>query len=330
MDGPQGRPKLNIRKYTVLLTRALPPKIAARAEAAFEIRMPGELSLRAWLPAATEGADGILCIPGFRFDEAMIGSLSRSVRVIGTFSVGTDHIDLAAARARGITVVNTPGVVSQSTAEFTMLLILAAARRVGEAERLVRAGGWHKGTPADFLGTEVSGKRLGIFGMGRIGQTLARIAAGGFGMPVHYHNRTRLPEHLEQGATYHPDEASFLEASQVLCLLAPGGEATAGWLNAPRIAALPERAVVVNTSRGTLVDDAALAAALRSGHIAAAGLDVFPREPSIPDVYAGLENVVLTPHIATATHETRDAMGNLVLDGMEDVLAGRTPAHAAN
>ncbi len=314
-------------EFTLLATMELPSAVAERARNTFDVRMPGQLRLRDWLPRASVGADAILCLPGFALDASIIRDLGASVRVIGTFSVGHEHIDVAAARARGIAVVNTPGVLSQSTAEFTMLLILAAARRVGEAERLVRAGAWHGWAPGDFLGLEVSGKRLGIFGMGRIGQALARIARHGFGMQVHYHNRVRLPAALEDGATYHADDASLLAASQVLCLLAPGGAATRGWLNARRLAALPRRAVVVNTARGTLVDDEALVAALRSGHVAAAGLDVFPREPSVPDAYRGLETVVLTPHIATATEETRDAMGRLVLDGIEAVLAGRVPVN---
>ena len=309
-------------KPTLVLTRRLPDAIMRRAEADYILRMPGQLGVRDWLTGAAQGADGILCIPGVRLDAPTIEKLPSSVRVIGTFSVGTDHIDLAAARARGITVVNTPGVLSQATAEFTMALVLAAARRIGEAERVVRAGQWQGWTPADFLGQDVSGKRIGIFGMGRIGQALSRIARLGFGMEVHYRNRSRLAPGLEDGAVFHPEDAGFLAASQVLCLLAPGGAETAGWLNAARLAALPRHAIVVNTARGTLVDDAALAAALRSGHVAAAGLDVFPREPRVPEVYLGLDNVVLTPHIATATEETRDAMGHAVLDGIDAVLAG--------
>ncbi len=315
-------------RYCLLLTvRQLPAAMAERASATFDLRMPGEQRLRAWLPAAADGADAILCVPGFHFDAALVAALSRSVRVIGTFSVGTDHIDLRATQDRGIAVVNTPDVLSQATAEFTMLLMLAAARRSAEGERLLRAGRWAKAFPADFLGLNVSGKRLGIFGMGRIGRALARIAHCGFGMEVHYHNRSRLPGDLEAGARYHEDEASFLAASEILCLLAPGGAGTTDWLNASRLAMLPRHAVVVNSARGTLVNDEALAAALRSGRVAAAALDVFPREPHVPEIYLGLENVVLTPHIASATVETRNAMGNLVLDGIEAVLAGRVPAN---
>lgn len=266
----------------------MPPQVQKRAELAFDIRMPGRLSLRDWLPKAIQHADALLCTPGLRIDSALIDQMPPRLRVIGTFSVGTDHIDIEAARARGIAVVNTPDVLSQATAEFTMALVLAAARRLGEAERIVRAGLWHGWTPADFLGLQVSGKRMGIFGMGRIGRCLAQIASRGFGMPIHYLNRTRLPPDLEAGATFHTDEASFLAASQVLCLMAPGGPSTHHWLDEARLAALPRRAVVVNTARGTLVDDAALVGALSSGHIAAAGLDVFAREPHIPPGYLGL------------------------------------------
>jgi lactate dehydrogenase-like 2-hydroxyacid dehydrogenase len=312
-------------KARLIVTRAMPPNVQARAEAAFDLHMPGEQPTRLWLHQAVQEVDAMLCTPGIRVDAALIAQMPPRLRVIGTFSVGHEHIDVAAARAKNIVVVNTPGVLSQATAEFAMTLLLAAARRLGEAERVVRAGLWRGWTPADFLGVQVSGKRLGVFGMGRIGQCLARIAQGGFGMEVHYYNRTRLPAELEGAAIFHEDEASFLAASQFLCLMAPGGAATQGWLNAARLAALPERAVVVNAARGTLVDDEALAAALTSGHVAAAGLDVFPHEPHVPEVYLGMENVVLAPHIASATIETRDAMGMLVLDGIEAVLAGRVP-----
>jgi lactate dehydrogenase-like 2-hydroxyacid dehydrogenase len=316
---------MNRYKAALLVTRAMPPNVQKRAELAFDLCMPGEQPMRDWLPVAVQHCDAMLCTPGLRVDSQLIGQMPEQLRVIGTFSVGYDHIDIDAAKARGIAVVNTPGVLSQATAEFTMALVLAAARRMGQAERLVRAGSWVGRNPADFLGVEVSGKRLGIFGMGRIGQCLARIGRAGFGMEVHYHNRTRLPPEQEQGAIYHADEASFLAASQVLCLMAPGGKATQGWLNAARIAALPPRCIVINTARGSLVDDAALSAALVSGHVAAAGLDVFPQEPRVPEVYRGIETVVLTPHIASATEETRDAMGMLVLDGIEAVLDGRVP-----
>ncbi len=296
----------------------------ARAEAAYRVHVaqaPG-----ASLLAEARFMDAMLCTPADRLDAAVIAGLPPSIRVLGTFSVGTDHIDLRAAGARGLPVVNTPGVLSTATAEFTMLLLLAAARRAGEAERLLRAGRWQGGSRAGFLGTEVSGKHLGIFGMGRIGQALARMARG-FSMTIHYRNRRRLASAQEQGALYHDNDDSFLAASQFLALLAPSGPETRHWLDGARLARLPAGAVVVNTARGALVDDDALIAALAHGHIAAAGLDVFPDEPRVPAGYLGLESVVLTPHIASGTAETRAAMGHLVLDGIDAVLGGRRPGN---
>jgi len=306
----------------LFITRALPEAVETRAASQFDLRRwhggPASLAV------AAEDADALLCTPADRLDASTVAALPSSLRVLGTYSVGHEHIDLAACAARGLTVVNTPGVLSQATAEFTMLLLLAAARRAGEGERLLRAGGWGSWSPAGFLGTQVSGKRLGIFGMGRIGQVLARIAAG-FGMTVHYRNRTRLDAAREAGAIYHADDAGFLGAIDFLALCAPGGPQTQHWLNTSRIAALRPGAIVVNTARGSLIDDTALIAALQSGHIAAAGLDVFTDEPRVPPGYLALENVVLMPHLGSATVETRNAMGFLALDGIAAVLAGQMP-----
>lgn len=313
-----------VDRRILVITRRLPDAVEARAEATYAVVRWDRRG--APLAEAAAGADAVLCTPADRLDESAIGALPDSVRVIGTFSVGFEHIDVAAARRRGIAVVNTPGVLSEATAEFTMLLLLAAARRLGQGERQLRAGQWLGWSPATFLGTQVSGKRLGIFGMGRIGRVLARMA-GGFGMRVQYRNRRRLEPALEGVAQWCEDEPSFLAASDFLALCAPGGAETLHWLNAARIAMLPRSAVVVNTSRGSLIDDVALAAALQSGHVAAAGLDVFPHEPAVPEMYLALENVVLAPHIASATWETREAMGHLVLDGIDAVLQGRRPGN---
>jgi glyoxylate reductase len=311
-------------RYSLLITRRLPPATEVRAESTYDVRRWDRRGPA--LAAAADGVDAVLCTPADRLDAAAIDSLPGSIRVIGTFSVGFEHIDLAATRARGIAVVNTPGVLSEATAEFTMLLILAAARRAGQGERQLRSGQWRGWSPATFLGMQVGGKRLGILGMGRIGQALARMARG-FGMKMHYRNRHRLDPAAEAGATWHAEDADFLASCDVLALCAPGGEETRHWLNAERIGLLPPGAVVVNAARGSLVDDAALVAALRSGHVVAAGLDVFPDEPNVPADYLTLENVVMTPHIASATWETREAMGALVLDGIDAVLAGRRPGN---
>ncbi len=313
-------------KPILLVTRRLPPAIETRASRDYEARLSQDDAhvSGADILARAEGAAAILCCPAERLDAETIGKLPDSVKVIGTFSVGFDHVDVAAARARAIPLVNTPDVLSIATAECAMLLILAAARRAGQGERLVRSGGWGGWAPTQLLGTLVSGRRLGIFGMGRIGRELARMA-GGFGMQVHYRDQQQLPAGLERGAIFHDDDDSFLAVSDVLSLNAPGGEGTRHWLDAGRIAKLPRGAVVANAARGTLIDDAALIAALRSGQVAAAGLDVYNNEPRVDPGYFALENVVLLPHLGSATTATRDAMGHIVLDGIDAVLAGRTP-----
>jgi len=313
-------------KPVLLITRRLPAAIEARAQQHYDTRLTASDTPIADLVARAAGAAAILCCPGDVMDAAVIAALDASVKVIGTFSVGYDHIDMAAAEARGIKVCNTPDVLSVATAECAMLLILAAARRAGEGERLVRSGAWRGWAPTQLLGTRVSGRRLGIFGMGRIGREIAQMARG-FGMEIHYRDMARLPAELEQGATFHDNDDSFLPLCHMLSLNAPGGEGTRHWLNPERIAKLPRGAIVANAARGTLVDDAALIAALRDGHVAAAGLDVYNDEPRLHPDYLGLENVVLLPHLGSATTETRDAMGRVVLDGIGAVLTGESPAN---
>ena len=313
-------------KPVLLVTRRLPEAVEARARAEFDARLSADDQpvTGADILARADGAAAVLCCPAEKLDAATIAKLPDTVRVVGTFSVGFDHVDLSALRARGIPLVNTPDVLSVATAECAMLLILAAARRAGEGERLVRSGAWNGWAPTQLMGTLVSGKRLGIFGMGRIGRELARIARG-FDMQIHYRDQVRLPPELERGATFHDSDEGFLAICDVLSLQAPGGDSTRRWLNAERIAMLPKGAVVANAARGTLVDDEALIAALRSGQVVAAGLDVYDGEPKLNLGYMGLENVVLLPHLGSATTETRDAMGMLVLDGIQAVLDGRTP-----
>ena len=310
----------------LVVTRRLPPAVEARAVRDYDALLNADDLPHADIPALCADAVALLCCPGDRIDAAVVAALPDSVRVVATFSVGTDHLDLPALHARGIAVVNTPDVLSVATAELTMLLILAAARRAGEGERLVRAGRWGGWAPTQLMGTQVSGRRLGILGMGRIGREVARMAAA-FGMAVHYRNRGRLPPGLEQGAIFHDTDETFLPQCEVLSLNAPGGLGTRHWLDAARIARLPHGAIIANAARGTLVDDAALVAALRSGHIAAAGLDVYDGEPKVHPGYLALENVVLLPHLGSATVATRDAMGFAALDGIDAALAGRVPVN---
>ena len=309
---------------TLFVTRRLPAAIEEQAARDFDARLtPSDVAITD-LAAKANGADAVLCCPGDILDAATIAALPASVKVIGTFSAGYDHVAIAAAKARGIKVCNTPDVLSIATAECAIMLIMAAARRAGEGERLVRSGQWAGWAPTQLLGTRVSDSRLGIFGMGRIGREIARMARG-FNMEIHYRDMTRLPPELEQGAIFHDNDDSFLPVCQVLSLNAPGGEGTRHWLNNERIAKLPQGAVVVNAARGSLVYDAALIAALRSGHIAAAGLDVYNNEPKLNPEYIALENVVLLPHLGSATTETREAMGRIVLSGIGALLAGETP-----
>ena len=308
----------------LVVTRTLPEAVIARVAADYRpimLDQTGAFDAQAFL-AALKDADAALVTPADRLDAAIIGRLPPSVQVLGTFSVGTDHIDLEAAHARGLPVVHTPDVLSFATAELALTLMLMAARRAGEAERLVRAGGWRGWTPDFMMGRTLEGKTLGILGLGRIGLALARMARG-LSMRVIYHNRREAEQ--ADGAIFIADEASFLRSCDVLSIHLPGGVATLHWLNEARIAQMKHGAIVVNTGRGSTIDDEALIASLRSGQIAAAGLDVFAQEPKVPQAYLALENVVLLPHIGSATLETRVAMGMLALDGIDAILAGRTP-----
>lgn len=313
---------------TLLLTRRLPDAVEARAARDYAATLnPTDAALSGLeiaARAADIGADAVLCCAGDRLDAAAIAALPDRVRVLATFSVGTDHIDLAAARTRGLTVTNTPDVLTDATADIALLLILGAARRASEGERLIRAKGWTGWTPTQLMGTHIGGKRLGIIGMGRIGQAVAQRARA-FGMTIHYSNRKRLPTELEAGAVYHADPEEMLSVSDVLSLHFPATADTRHWLNAARIDRLPPGAILVNTARGTVVNDRDVVAALRSGRLAAAGLDVFENEPNLFPDYCDLPNVFLLPHLGSATVETRNAMGFKALDNIDAVMAGQEP-----
>lgn len=314
----------------LLVTRRLPDAVEARAARDYDALLnPHDVPWsRERLVAAAKGAGGILCAAGDPLDAGTIQALPESVKIIATFSVGTDHLALDAAKARGIAVANTPDVLSVATAEIAMLLVLMAARRASEAEALLRARAWTGWAPTQLMGVTLAGKRLGILGMGRIGRELAQMARG-FGMQIRYRNRTRLPPDLEKDAVFHADDEGFLAGIDVLSMHIPGGAATRHWLNAERIARLPAGSIVVNTGRGSTVDDAALVAALHAGHIRAAGLDVFDGEPRIYPGYLGAPNVSLLPHLGSATIETRDAMGFRALDNLDAVLLrGQAPPDA--
>ncbi|MBC6441423.1 MAG: D-glycerate dehydrogenase [Rhodospirillales bacterium] len=313
-------------KPVVFVTRTLPEGVETRLGRDYEPRLNSDDHL----PSADEviagcrGADALLPCPTDKITADVIAGLDDSVKVIATFSVGFEHIDVAAARERGIVVTNTPDVLTDATADIAMLLILGAARRAYEGERMVREATWGAWSPTGMRGIHVSGNRLGILGMGRIGQAVARRAAG-FGMEVHYHNRSKLPAELEFGATFHGELDDLLAVSNILSIHCPSTSDTVKLINEERISRLPDGAIVVNTARGNVIDDGALIAALNAGKLFAAGIDVFDGEPNIHPGYRNLTNAFLLPHLGSATMATRDAMGFRALDNLDAFFRGEEP-----
>ena len=313
-------------KQKVVVTRKLPEAVEARLRRDYDPHFNSDDHVYSTdeLVALADGADALLPCHSEHLSGAAIARLAASVKAIANFSVGVDHVDLDAAKSRGIIVTNTPDVLSDATAEIAPLLVLGAARRAAEGDRLIRAEQWRQWSPAFMVGTQITGKTLGIIGMGRVGQVTARRARG-FDMSIHYHNRRRVPAEIEQGAVYHERLETLLGACDVLSLHCPATQATRHLIDAERIRLLRPGVIVVNTARGALIDDEALQEALRSGHVAAAGLDVFNDEPDIHPGYRELDNTFLLPHIGSATRETRDAMGFRALDNLDAIFAGREP-----
>lgn len=312
----------------VFLARSFPTRFEAKVNELYEVdRNPSGLAMTAD-ELARSGLDSsyIFVSTSESVPRQVFEAHAGTLRAVATLSVGFNHIDLDAAREHGVAVFHSPGVLTDACAEIGMLLILNAARRGHEGDHLVRSGVWPGWAPTQLLGIGLVGRRLGILGMGRIGQAVASRARS-FGMQIHYHNRHRLPPDLEQNATYHSSSESLLAASDVFLIAAPGGRDLNGFLNRERIALLPANAVVVNIARGEMVDDDALIEALREKRLFSAGLDVFNREPAVDPRYFELENVFLTPHIGSATEDTRNAMGFILLDGLH---AFETGASAAN
>jgi lactate dehydrogenase-like 2-hydroxyacid dehydrogenase len=314
-------------KPRVLATRHVPPDVEARLAANFDAVLNSEDRLYDGpaLIKASSGCDGIMCAAGDPLNAETIAGLPASVRMIATFSVGYEHVDVAAAAKRGILVSNTPDVLTDATADIALLCLLGAARRAHEGTTMLRTHSWVGWTPTQLMGVHVTGKRLGILGMGRIGQAVADRARA-FRMQIHYSNRSRLPADLEKGAVFHANPDDMLPHCDFLSINAPMTPETRKWVNAERIARLRKGAVVVKRARGGVVDDEALIAALKSGHLFAAGLDVFDGEPKIHQGYYGLQNAFLLPHMGSATVDTRNAMGFKALDNLEAfLLRGQTP-----
>jgi lactate dehydrogenase-like 2-hydroxyacid dehydrogenase len=313
-----------VTKPTLVVTSRYPKEVEDRIDRDYSAkRNPSQLPFTQQdLLRAAEGADALFITPADRLDAAFFESVSPTIRIIATYSVGFEHIDLEAASRKKIPVAYTPGVNHEATADIAMLLLLGASRRAYEAQELVRTGAWKPLAPDMLLGWQVGGKILGIFGMGRVGQALARRARA-FAMKIHYCNNSELPADIAGDAVYHKNPSDLLRVSQFLSLHAPETPKTHNFLNSKAISLLPPGAIVVNTARGGLVADDDLIAALKTGRIAAAGLDVFAGEPKLNPQYLSLENTFLLPHIGSATIETRTAMGMLALDNVDAVLNGR-------
>jgi glyoxylate reductase len=261
-----------------------------------------------------------------RIDADVLAAAGPALKLIASFGTGVDHVDLAAAQQRGVVVTNTPGVLTEDTADMTMALILAVSRRLAEGERLMRSGGWAGWGPTSMLGHRIWGKRLGIVGMGRIGAALARRARG-FGIAVHYHNRRPVPEDIENAleATYWESLDQMLAHMDIVSINCPHTPATYHLLSAPRLRRLQPHAILVNTARGEIVDEEELLRLLELRAIGGAGLDVFEHEPAVDPRLRALDNVVLLPHMSSATIEGRIAMGERVIINIKTFADGHRP-----
>jgi gluconate 2-dehydrogenase len=323
MSIPSSRPR-------VLVTRAIFPEHVERLEPHFELALnqsdvpipPADLAKR------LSSFDGLVCASGDRVDGAVLAEAS-GLRVVSTISVGTNHIDLAACQQRGIVVTNTPDVLTETTADMGWALMMAAARRVTESEHWLRAGHWQRWSLDQFLGADVHHATLGILGMGRIGQALARRASG-FAMRVIYHNRSRLPATIEEDcrARYVTRDALFAESDHLILVL-PYTLDNHHTVGAGELAKMKPGATLTNIARGGLIDEDALADALETDRLGAAGLDVYEGEPKINPRLLKLAHVALTPHLGSASRDTRRAMGMLAIDNLIEALAGREPPNRA-
>ena len=312
-------------KPALLITRPLPDKVVAAAQARFAVTLrpqttaPGD----AELAAALRDHDAVLPTLGDRFTAAVFAAVPEPrARMLANFGVGYNHIDVAAARAAGIVVTNTPGAVTDATADIALTLILMTARRAGEGERLLRAGRWEGWHPTQLLGLHVSGKRLGVIGMGRIGRAIARRCHFGFGMEVVFHNRSAV---ADAGVPARQVSLAQAMAADVVVVAVPGGGASHHLIDAEALSAMRPQAILINIARGDVVDEAALIEALQQGRIAGAGLDVYEFEPHVPAALRALENVTLLPHLGTAALEVREAMGLMALDNLIAFFDGRDP-----
>ncbi len=312
----------------VHVTRHLLPSVEARMGELFDVVLNTDDRplTRGELVAAMRDCDVLVPTVTDRIDAGMIAEAGDRLGLIANFGAGTEHLDLSAARGSKIIITNTPGVFTEDTADLTMMLILSVPRRLGEGSRLIRDGQWTGWTPTAMLGRCIGGKRLGIVGMGRIGQAVAHRARA-FGMDVSYHNRQQLPASIEKmfGASYEPDLDRLVAETDILTLHCPAGPGTHHLLNAARLATMNSDAYVINTARGDLIDEEALIAALEAGQIAGAGLDVFAREPAVDPRLIALPNVITLPHLGSATIEGRAHAGEKVIANIRFWVDGHRP-----
>ena len=316
------------KKPVVVVTRKLPDVIETRMMELFDTRLNADDASMSQLQLieAVREADVLVPTVTDRVDARVLSQAGPNLRLIASFGTGVDHIDLKTARQRGITVTNTPGVLTDDTADMAMTLILAVSRRVAEGERLVRSGEWKGWGPTTMLGSRLWGKRLGIIGLGRIGQALARRARG-FGLSIHYHNRRRVHPDIENEleASYWESLDQMLARMDIISVNCPHTPATFHLLSARRLQLLRPHAVVVNTSRGEIIDENALTRMLAQGQLAGAGLDVFEHEPAVNPKLLALDNVVLLPHMGSATIEGRVDMGEKVIINIKTFCDGHAP-----
>lgn len=315
-------------KPSLLITRPMPEVVLQAAQAICDVTMqPNNTYLRVDDCArALVEFDAILPTLGDNFGtETFANALVCKCQMVANFGVGFNHIDIDAARGRGVLVSNTPGAVTDATADIALTLILMAARRAGEGERLVRAGKWTGWHPTQMLGTHIGGKTLGIIGMGRIGQAVARRAHFGFGMDVVFFNRSKVAECGIVAAQQLGSIREVFTASDVVSINVPGGGETHHLINAEHFAAAKPGQIIVNTARGNVIDEVAMISALKSGALAGAGLDVYENEPYVPEELRQMENVVLLPHLGTNALEIRTQMGLMAVDNIRAHFAGETP-----
>lgn len=312
----------------VAVTRELPDAIAARMGELFDasLNQSDAAMDRASLAAAMADCDVLVPTVTDSIDAELIADAGERLKLIANFGAGVNHIDLKAARARGIVVTNTPGVLTEDTADMVMALIVSVTRRLAEGEKLVRSGQWKGWSPGGMLGHRIGGKKLGIVGMGRIGQAVARRARA-FGLSIHYHNRHRLPEVVEAefGATWHADLDAMLGAIDILTIHTPLNDDSRDLIDARRIGLLGPHVYLINASRGGIVDEEAMVDALEAGRLAGAGLDVWRFEPQIDPRLLALPNVVMTPHMGSATFEGRYATGEKVIANIRFWADGHRP-----